>query len=117
MYAKSLKYPVGSIPELWFLLLTHHKDEIEHMIRLVHIALNIQFIPAIASERLVCKICAKSKTCLRSRLTDEHCSQIMRVIKEGGKLRFLIFIMLLRIGEKKQHVHFLVKNGLRIFER
>ena len=99
MFAKWLKYPVGSIPELWFLLQRHHKEDIEHVVQLVHVALTH---PVHTSD------CERSfsvqnltKTCLRSRLTDEHCGQIMRIIIEGGPIEDFNFDLALAKWKKK----------------
>ena len=84
---------------VWYLLLTHHKEEIEHVLRFVHIALTH---PDHTSDcERTFSVQNLTKTCLRSRLTDEHCSQIMHVIIECGRIEDIDFIMLWRIGEKK----------------
>ena len=94
---------------VWYLLLTHHKDEMEHAIRLVHINLTHTVHASDCQRKFSMQ--NLTKTCVRSRLTDEHCSQIMCVITEGGRIEdFDFYHALEHWREKNQHVKYLLNK-------
>lgn len=95
LVVKSQSYPTKSTVELWSLISLYHREDFPNLLTLAELAL---CHPVHTSD------CERSfsaqnviMTPLRSRMTAEHCDELMRIMIMGGKREDHDFTESLRI--------------------
>ena len=98
---KSAKYPVDSMPNLWNILATFHREELSQILKLAEIALTLP-LHTCSCERVFSQqnlIVTK----LRSRLNPSICDRLLRVRLEGKGLKLHDYQETLELWKKAKN--------------
>jgi len=97
----TLKYTIAKLADLWQILARFHAEEFPNLIKLAYLAVTHP-VHSCDCERTF-SVQNRTLTSLRSRLSIEHCDQLMRVHLEGGRLEEFDFKLALKTW--REHCH------------